>query len=236
MKTLVKRFRRISTHLPYYPDFRPIAADRSLRARSRRELLRSVDDSGFWGAGVATVHLASEQGVPYRDARQELIGLYRELGDRASRHGMLLAIETTRPYRVAEYLDLIRSIGRDNVGGTVDVGHIGFFDADPGVADRDKGSPRGIQRYNDLLIEIVEALGSKLFNFHVHDVRAADWRDHCVSGTGIVDFSCLFAHLRGTGYQGCQGLSAAEILHYAGPQIEGLRRAKSYLQEKMNGA
>jgi len=233
LKALVKRFKSVSTHLPYYPDFRPIAADAELRARSRRELLRSVDDSGFWGASVATIHLASEKGLSYRDARTELIEFYRELGDRAAKHGVRLAIETTRPYRVAEYLDLIQSVARANVGATVDVGHIGFFREDLDVADADRGSPRGIQRYNDLMIEVVKALGPKLFHFHVHDVRPADWKDHYVPGTGIVDFARLFKHLQGVSYQ---GLFATEILYYTEPQIAGLRRAKIFLEEMLNRA
>lgn len=230
LKALVNRFRHVSTHLPYYPDFRPMATDATMRSKSRHELLRSLDDSGFWGASVATVHLASEKGLSFRDARTDLIAFYRELGDRAAKHGVRLGIETTRPYRVSEYLDLIESIGHSHVGGTVDVGHIGFFRDDLGIADADRGSPRGIQRYNDLLIDVVKSLGPKLFHFHIHDVRTADWQDHHVPGTGIIDFVRLFKYLSGTGYN---KLFAAEILHYDGPQIEGLQRARTVLRELM---
>jgi sugar phosphate isomerase/epimerase len=188
--------------------------------------MRSVDDSGFWGASVATVHVASEKGVPYREARSELLGFYRELGDRAARHRMRLAIETTRPYRVSEYLDLVESVGLANVGATVDVGHIGFFREDAGVADGDRGSPQGIRRYNDLLMEIVKSLGKKLYHVHINDVRASDWQDHHVPGTGIVDFSRFFRQLGASGYS---GLLAAEILHYTGSQEEGLLRAREVL-------
>ncbi|HWR53165.1 MAG TPA: sugar phosphate isomerase/epimerase family protein [Bryobacteraceae bacterium] len=231
LKTLVKRFRHVSTHLPYYPDFRPIAADVALREKSRRELLRSVDDSGFWQASVATVHLASEKGLSFGDARTDLIGFYRELGDRAASHGVRIGIETTRPYRVGEYLDLIEAVDRGNVGGTVDVGHIGFFRHDLGVADADLGSARGIQRYNDLLIEVVKGLGPKLFHCHVHDVRARDWQDHHVPGTGIIDFVRLFEHLSIAGYD---KLFAAEILYYDGPQVAGLQLARKALQQMMS--
>jgi sugar phosphate isomerase/epimerase len=227
---LVKRFRHVTTHLPYYPDFRPIAADAAVRDRSRNELIRSVDDSGFWGASVATVHVVSETGVPYRSARTDLIAFYRELADRAARHRVRLAIETTRPYRVSEYLDLVESVGRDNVGATVDVGHIGFFREDLGVADADRGSAAGIRRYNDLLLEVVRSLGPKLFHFHVQDVRPSDWRDHYVPGTGIVDFVRLFRYLAGSGYA---GLYAAEILYYDGPQDAGLLRAREVLRDAM---
>lgn len=230
LKALVKRFRHVTTHLPYYPDFRPIATDPGLRAKSRKELIRSVDDSGFWGAGVATVHVASEKGLPYKSARSELIDFYRELGDRAANYKIRLAIETTQPYRVGEYLDLVEAVGRENVGATVDVGHIKFFGEDLRVADADRGSARGIQRYNDLLIEVVKSLGPKLFHFHVHDVRATDWQDHHVPGTGIVDFARLFKFLTSSGYD---KLFAAEILYYRSSQEEGLKQARALLSELM---
>jgi sugar phosphate isomerase/epimerase len=230
LKSLVRRFSHLSTHLPYYPDFRPVSADTAIRERSRKELFRSVNDSGYWGASVATVHVVSEPGVSYRDARADLIRFYRELGDRAAQYGMRLAIETTAPYRVAEYLDLVESVSRDNVGATVDLGHVRFFREDAGVADADRGSPRGIRRYNDLLLEISKSLGPKLYHVHINDVRASDWQDHHVPGTGIVDFVRFFRYLDSSGYA---GLLTAEILHYTGSQAAGLVRARDVLRDVM---
>ena len=227
LKTLVKRFGHVTTHLPYYPDFRPIAKDALLREKSRQELRRSVDDSGFWGASVATVHVASEKDLAFRDAKAELVEFYRELGDRAAKHGVRLGIETTRPYKVAEYLELIEAVGRENVGGTLDTGHMSFF-PDHGIADAERGTPKGIQRYNDLVMEVAKGLGSKLFHLHVHDVRASDWKDHYVPGTGIVDWRRLLRHLSNAGYS---RLLAAEILYYDGPQEPGLKAARQFFEK-----
>ncbi len=199
----------------------------SLRAKSRREVLRSVDDSGFWGASVATVHVASEKDVSFADAKTELVDFYRELGERAAKHGVRLGIETTRPYKVAEYLELVESVGLENVGGTLDTGHMSFF-ADHGVANSERGTPTGIRRYNDLIMEVARGLGSKLFHLHVHDVRARDWRDHYVPGTGIVDWRRLLGHLSDSGYS---RLFAAEILYYDGPQEPGLRAARQFFEQ-----
>jgi sugar phosphate isomerase/epimerase len=231
LRAVVKRFLHVTTHLPYYPDFRPIAADRAIRDKSRRELLRSVDDSGFWGASVATIHVVSEKNVPFREAKAELVELYRELGDRAAKYRTRLAIETTRPYSAAEYLSLVEAVGRDNVGATVDTGHMSFFDKDLPFAKEERSTPAAIRRYNDLLLEIVRSLGPKLFHFHVHDVRASDWRDHYVPGTGIVDFPRLFKHLNEVGYP---GLLAAEILHYEGSQEAGLRHTRQFFEKMVS--
>jgi sugar phosphate isomerase/epimerase len=227
VRALVKQFRHVTTHLPYYPDFRPIAEDAGLREKSRRELWRSVADSGFWGASVATVHVASEPKVAYRDAKPHLVEFYRQLSDHARQAGVCLGIETTRPYRAGEYLDLIESIDRDNLGGTVDTGHIGFFRADLGIADGDRSSPAGIRRYNDLLIETVRNLGKKLFHFHVQDVRPADWKDHFVPGTGIVDWHRFFQEVSCSGYD---GLFAAELLYYEGSQFAGLEQTREFFK------
>ncbi len=127
LRALVKRFPRVSTHLPFGPEMRPIASDPAIREVSRRELYRALDDSGFWRASVANIHVMSEPGVLYAAARPELVSLYRELGNHAQRLGLRLAIETTRPYGMAEYFDLITAIDHPHVGGTLDTGHIGFF-------------------------------------------------------------------------------------------------------------
>jgi sugar phosphate isomerase/epimerase len=228
LRALVKQFRHVTTHLPYYPDFRPIVADRAVREKSRGELFRSIDDSGFWGASVATVHVVSEKNVPFAAAKADLVGLYRELGDRAAKHRMRLAIETTRPYTAAEYLALIDAVGRDNVGGTLDTGHMSFFASDLPFPKEERSNPAAIRSYNDLLLKIAKSLGPKLFHLHVHDVRASDWRDHFVPGSGIVDFPRLLKHLDDAGYA---GLLAAEILYYDGPQFAGLQHTRRYFEK-----
>lgn len=228
LKALRERFQHVTTHLPYYPDFRPIAADRALREKSRRELHRSIEDSGFWGAEVATVHVASEKNVAFRDVKSELVAFYRELADHAQQFGLRLGIETTPPYSVEEYLSLVEAVGRENVGGTVDTGHIRYYQADVGIPETERDSPRGVQRYNDVLLEVVKGLGPKLFHFHVNDVKASDWREHFVPGTGIVDWTRLLKHLANVGYR---GLFAAEILHYNGPQAAGLRQDREFFEK-----
>lgn len=233
LKALAAKFRHVTTHLPYSPDLRPLAADPVVREKSRRELHRALDDSAFWGAQLANVHVVSEPGVSFADAKADLVALYRELGEHAARSGMKLSIETTRPYRVAEYLELIRDIDRPNVGGTVDTGHISFYKLDLPVAAPDRASPESIRRLNDLMLEIVAALGPKLFHLHVDDVRAPDWREHFVPGRGIVDWPRLMAHLAHTGYR---GVMVAEILYYEGDADTGRMLTRAFTTRTREGA
>lgn len=233
LKTLAGKFRHITTHLPYSPEMRPISADRDVRERSRRELRRALDDSAFWGAQIANVHLMSEAGVSFADAKADLVVLYRELGEQAARSGMKIAIETTRPYRVSEYLELIRAIDRPNVGGTVDTGHISFFKLDLPVPATARNTPEAVRHLNDLLMEIVTGLGTKLFHMHIDEVRAADWREHFVPGHGVVDWRRLLDHLARTGYR---GVLASEILYYDGAADTGLTLTRAFRTRTRDGA
>lgn len=171
------------------------------------------------GCQLANVHLLSEAGVAFEAAKADLVALYRELGEQAARSGMKLAIETTRPYRVAEYLELIRAVDRPNVGGTVDTGHISFFKLNLPVPAAARHALEGIRRHNDLWVEIVSTLGLKFSHLHIDDVRAADWREHFVPDHGIVDWPRPLSHLVRTDYR---GVLASEILYYDGAADTGL--------------
>lgn len=233
LKALAQRFQHVSTHLPYGPEMRPIAADPAIRARSRRELHRAIEDSGFWGSRLANIHVLSEPGVGFAEAKVELVELYRELGDHAGRLGIRLAIEITPPYRMAEYLELVRAIDRENVGGSIDTGHMNFYRADLAVEGAARQTPEGVRRYNDMIVEFMTALGPKLYHLHVDDVRAADWREHFVPGAGILDWPRLLGQLARMDYR---GLLAAEILYYEGATDTGLLQTRVFSMKTQDGA
>jgi sugar phosphate isomerase/epimerase len=233
LRALLQGFRHVTTHLPYGTELRPIAADATIRERSRRELHRALDDSGFWGAELANIHVMSEPGVGYAAAKPQLVALYRELADHAARLGLRLAIETTRPYAVVDYLDLIRAIDRPNVGGTIDTGHMGFFRPELGVEGAARQTPAGRRRYNDLIAEFIGQLGPKLYHLHIDEVRAVDWREHFVPGTGIIDWPRLFRELADAHYG---GLLAAEILYYDGAGDLGPDYKRVFTQRTRAGA
>lgn len=233
LRALVRQFRRVSTHLPYGPELRPLAADTVVRENSRRELHRAIDDSAFWGAEIANIHVMSEPGLAYADAKPALLSLYRELGDHAARLGLRLAIETTRPYRMADYLDLVAAIDHPQVGGSIDTGHMSFFRPELGVEGSARQTPAGIRRYNDLIAEFVAGLGPRLIHLHIDDVRPVDWREHFVPGTGIVDWPRLFVQLTQGHYR---GILVAEILYYDGAADSGPDHKRVFTQRTRDGA
>lgn len=232
LKALVGRFRHVSIHLPYGKKMRPIARDPAIRDASRRELRRSLDDGAFLGAELANIHVLTEEGMTFAEAKPELVALYRELGDYAGQRGMRLAIETTRPYRAAEYLALVAEVGHPNVGGCVDTGHTHFFE-ELSVKRGDRVSPESVRAYNDLLLHLVSQLGPKLFHLHLDDVRRIDWREHFVPGEGIIDWPRLFSKLAEMRYS---RLLVLELLYYVGARDEGASIMRAFTQRTPDGA
>jgi len=223
-RAAVGRFKHVSTHLPFV-GLRPLAADPALRKAARDQLHRAIDDSGFWGASVAAVHAPSEPGKTYAELRGELIDLFHELGEHAAKVKLRLGIETMQPNRIKDYLALIRDVNHDFVGGLVDVGHIGYYRADLQVADADRATPKGVRRYNDLLLEVVQELGPKLLHFHVHDVRPSDWRDHRTIGSGLIDWARLLGYLSKIGYPGALVIELEES-----PPIDALVESRLFFE------
>lgn len=207
LRRLTSGFRFVTTHLPFH-DLRPVDPDSSLRESSVAAIERGIRDSAWWGASVATIHVARETG--YRSVWKELLETYRRFGDLAAKSKLRIGIETGAPETVEEYLALIRAIDHDHVGATVDTGHTRVYRRDANLKESELGTEKGRQRYNDLLMQKVEGLGPKLFHFHVDDVRANDWRVHRTLGRGIVDWQRLLGHLSRVRYQGALAMELEE--------------------------
>jgi len=191
LRERVDRFEHVTTHLPFI-DLRPVDANAELLEASQAAIRRGIADSGFWGAKIATLHVAAEK--DYRTAWKEILDVYRGFGDLGAKNNVRVAIETGAPNTVSDYLQLIRDVDHDWVGATVDTGHTRAYRADAKLADNELGTERARQIYNGLLMQKVTGLGSKLFHFHADDVRAKDWREHRKLGAGIVDWQRLLRH------------------------------------------
>ncbi|MBI3694779.1 MAG: sugar phosphate isomerase/epimerase [Acidobacteria bacterium] len=221
----VKRLQHVSTHLPFH-GLRPATQDRAARKATLDLLHRAIDDSGFWGARVATVHAAPEPNMTYEQIWPDLLAVFRELGDHAAKYKIRLAIETGSPNTVKQYLALIREIGHDFVGGCVDTGHTRAYRADIGIDDSERATAKGAKRYNDILMEKVEGLGPKLFHFHFDDVRPADLREHRTLGTGLVDWDRLLRYLAKVGYAGTFAVELEET-----PPVDELVKSRLFYQK-----
>jgi sugar phosphate isomerase/epimerase len=85
-------FRSVSTHLPFHNLFLA-AQDSQIRQSAQDRIYEAVEDSGFWGASIATAHAAAEPGQALADARRELIPFFRRLGDLAAKRSMRIGLK-----------------------------------------------------------------------------------------------------------------------------------------------
>ena len=157
-----------------------------------------IDCADYFGAKVVTVHIPpAKPEDPKGESKQNQITYFREIGDYAQGKGIKVGVENTGG-EYADYVDLIGSIDHPAVGATIDVGHCAYFSEVRSIADVDDK----VKVYNEILCRLVDDLGEKVYHFHIHNVRKADWRDHRAVTEGVIDFPRLFAAIKKIGYPG----------------------------------
>lgn len=169
----LSRFKRITIHQAWNSDWRSW-----------------IDCASYFGAELVTVH------HPQMGLREGIMYL-REMGDYAARAGIRIGVENAGG-GYEGYIALIEGIDHPAVGATLDIGHCAYFEevkSLPSLRAR-------IRRLNDLIEELVGRLGGKLFNLHLHNVRASDWKDHRSLPDGVIDIPRLVDRLKAIGYKG----------------------------------
>lgn len=204
LRRQVSDFRFVTTHAPFI-DLVLFTHNPGLREESLRQIRVAVEGTAAIGGTLTVVHAHPRHWFTVEESWDEMVTTFRQLGELGAAHGVRVTIETMFPPTVQQFAQLIRDIGHDFVGATVDVGHVAWT-----VPQELRGKPEGIALYNDNLLALVEALGPRLQHSHLHDVRAADWRDHRAMGRGCVDWERLFTRLRAADYQGALTLELEE--------------------------
>jgi sugar phosphate isomerase/epimerase len=196
-------FRCVTTHLPFiemhfFSRFAPVAEF------SIRQMEIAMEATAFFGATVAVAHVtAPSWPQKLEDVWPDILQRFRQWGDAAARGGFKIAIETGYPASVRDFVRLVKEIGHDAVGAAIDVGHqVAYADFAARVKPAERNTPAGIAAYNDVMHEILDALGRKIIHFHVHDVDPKTWKDHRPLGTGVVNYPRLLRKLKQIGYGG----------------------------------
>ena len=230
LRKALEGFRHVTTHLPY-TGLTPFAKDEAVAEASVAKIREAMEATAYVGAELAVLHVVAPKGWTYAEARPSIVRRIREWGDYAARHRFTLAIETGYPASVEEFAGLVKDVGHDAVGCTIDVGHQrGFQELAARKTAEDRSSAAGARAYNDVTHAVIDALGAKITHFHVHDIDPPTWLEHKPIGTGFVDYPRLMAKLRRIGYKG------RLVLEIAGPgaEIEALladskRRLEAFL-------
>ena len=196
LRELVRPFDHVSTHAPFI-DMAPLAPNPSVRETARRQLEIAVEAVAWLGGETTTTHAAPRQGCSFAQWKGEAVELCRRLGDLAGEAGVTVTIETGCPGPIEEFAELVWAVDHPCIGANVDVGHLRGL-----VPTALHCTDEGAALYNDLLEAHVRSLGEKVFHFHLHDVRLADFRDHRAAGRGFVDYERLLGVARELDYRG----------------------------------
>ena len=196
LRELLQPFRGIGIHAPFW-DVAPFSPNPVVRDAARTQLRRTLTAAGAIGANTVTTHVIPRAGREFEAYRDEVIALYRELGDVAAEAGVTLTIETIFTREIEEFAALIHGIAHPAVGANVDVGHL------RGLLSEKQRRPETLaEAYNDLLRRHVLSLGERVYHMHLHDVQAEGVRDHRECGTGVIHYPALFGLLADVDYSG----------------------------------
>lgn len=152
---------------------------------------------------MAVAHVTAPKGLSLKEAWPEIIQQFRAWGDIAKKGKFRLAVETGYPASAGEFVRLIKEIDHAWVGCAIDVGHqIWYQEFKERVPQAERSTPAGIRAYNDLMHEIIDALGPKIIHFHVHDIDPTGWKEHKPIGLGVIDYPRLVKKLEAIDYRG----------------------------------
>jgi sugar phosphate isomerase/epimerase len=196
LRRALASFAHTSVHAPFV-DAPLFTYNRGIARESLRQVEACIAVAGRLGVRAVAVHANRRALLDASGYWDEMVVVFRRLGDAALAAGTVVGLETGYPDRFDQFVDLVRAIDHRAVGATVDVGHVAFL-----VESGPRGTAEGAAAYNRNVVELIRALGEQVVHAHLHDVRQVDWRDHRALGTGMLDLPAMVAAFRSVGYEG----------------------------------
>lgn len=193
-------FKRVTIHTPFAGRTGEyiLSVNPKIREVVMEETIANIRLAKEIGAAVVELHM---DGSTLPEAQKD--AMMREVLERLNREalrcGVKLGVETGGPGCLvfpAERYALLEEWGlSDNVGITLDTGHICFSD--------EKGSA---YRAFGTIAKFIERFRRMIVNMHIHDYDAeandGAWPDHRPIGKGNLDFSRIIEALKRAGYEG----------------------------------
>lgn len=220
LKEALSLFSGIAIHAPFM-DLPMFSYSASAADNARTEVKHAMEAADFLGASVVTTHVNGRFAFELSQYKEEVMAVYRDLGDYADKHHTQITIETGYPGCVEEFCALIEDVDHPCVGATLDIGHVRSS-----VAQSEWCTPEAGRTLNRNIIKIIERLKSKIMHVHMHDVRSEDWQDHLCAGTGILDFPTILETLASCGYKGLLSFELEET-----HPVECLRKSRKFVED-----
>ncbi len=196
LREVVAPFDSVSTHAPFI-DMPLLAPNPGLKAAAVAQLETAITATAFLGGSTTTAHVPGKSGYTLEEAWPEILATFRALGDCAGEAGVTLTIETGYPVGVDLFAQLIHDIDHPAVGANIDVGHLVGY-----IAPDLRGTEEGAAVCRETLTAQLDALGEKVYHFHLHDLRLADFRDHRACGRGYLDYVAIMRWCRDASFTG----------------------------------
>jgi len=207
LSILRREFEYLTYHLPQQGEFSALSPDAGDDARVLEHLKGQFDLATAIGCRTFTFHLKNPLGQRIEQYWSRSVDFARRLGTLAGEYGVLVGLENcysvVRSGEVARrFLDEVASPA---VGLTLDTGHFwsalcedefGHHREDPVMR-----TPEGDRLLNRMCCEMARAVGDRIVNIHIHNVRAGDWLDHQPVDAGVMCYDKFFQILRDIGYQ-----------------------------------
>ena len=196
LKRALCDFEDVDIHAPSAPwsdlDTGLASQDSATQQRALDALRRLIERSAECAAKVLTIHTGQQSGLPHSVWHNRFADSLAKADSVACQYGVRIAVELTSDY------DLAMAPGLQNIGLTVDTGHMQFHE---GAGFREHGS----------LGALIEFVRSRVFHMHMHDYDGKD--DHLAIGSGHINFQEILRALRRIGYNGslCLELNPAVV-------------------------
>ena len=207
LSVLRQELDHLTYHLPHQGEFSALPPD----PRDDEQVLKALKAQFDLGASVGcrtfTFHLKNPLGQRIEEYWSRSVAFARRLGALAQERESMVGLENCYPVvrsgEVArQFLDEVDSPA---VGLTLDTGHFwsalcedefGHHKENPVMRTRE-----GNRILNRMCSEMVRAVGDRIVNIHIHNIRASDWLDHQPVDSGVMQYEEFFRILRDIGYQ-----------------------------------
>jgi len=202
-------FARAVIHAPFY-DTPIVSPNHYIEAEAQHQIGQAIRAAGELDLEMVTIHAPlSVRGMPHDEFRARLVEALCRLGDAAAAAGTRIGLENwPYPCDPAELAWLLEEADHPAVGATLDVGHIAYWFQNEGVSALVDDA--AIAEYQHRVMAFIERLGPRILHLHVHDVCAADLKDHRTVGSGIIDFPPILTALSDAGFDGLLLLELGE--------------------------
>lgn len=197
---------RLTCHLPHDATHSALTADAAKDALVLEKQKRHIALAASVGCRTFVFHLSNVVGQRLEEYWDRSVAFARKLGEIAGEHNAVVGLENSYPVvaRAGVARKFLDAVDTDNVGLTLDTGHFWSMLQEDEVGRYRENPLRCTDEGNRLLntecCDMLRAVGDRVFDIHIHDLRPEDWKDHQPLGDAVMQYETFFDLLRQNRY------------------------------------